>query len=480
MYNSSRWMVLASQEDSVGLGSDCNCACPSVRSSPYLAPLPPSTFVHCHADQHYMMLDAEHSVAFVPSRSQVVVLNSDALELLERLRIPQQLMQLPEDERIVVEQFYRLGLIQCVGDTSTMLLPADELVAWLHVTNACNLRCTYCYINKSNEAMSAETGFTAIDAILRSAHLHNYQRIMLKYAGGEASLNLSLVEELHTYAQKRAAAHGIVLQGVVLSNGVGLTHHKLQRIQDLQLRLMISLDGLHTFHDAQRPTIHGQQSFAATVAGIERARERGLDITISVTVTGANVEGLPAVVTWLLDRELHFSINFYRECDPGTRFAELQLDEQHLIHNLQAAYRVIEQRPPRYSLLGCLLDRTNLGVAHNQTCAVGQNYLVIDHGGSIAKCQMEIEHPITNIWEYDPLTVIRLDQTGVQNLPVEQKEGCRTCEWKYWCAGGCAVATFRATGRYDIQSPNCRIYKTLYPEVIRLEAARLLFWASRS
>lgn len=42
------------------------------------------------------------------------------------------------------------------------------------------------------------------------------------------------------------------------------------------------------------------------------------------------------------------------------------------------------------------------------------------------------------------------DEIGIQNLPVEEKEGCRTCEWKYWCTGGCSLATHRATGRYDV------------------------------
>jgi uncharacterized protein len=38
------------------------------------------------------------------------------------------------------------------------------------------------------------------------------------------------------------------------------------------------------------------------------------------------------------------------------------------------------------------------------------------------------------------------------------------------------VATYRATGRYDVQSPNCAIYQALYPELLRLEGQRLLHW----
>jgi uncharacterized protein len=66
----------------------------------------------------------------------------------------------------------------------------------------------------------------------------------------------------------------------------------------------------------------------------------------------------------------------------------------------------------------------------------------------------------------------------VQNLLVEEKEGCRDCTWRYWCSGGCAVATFRATGRYDVKSPNCNIYKAIYPQALRLEGLRLLRYAT--
>lgn len=62
----------------------------------------------------------------------------------------------------------------------------------------------------------------------------------------------------------------------------------------------------------------------------------------------------------------------------------------------------------------------------------------------------------------------------LRNLSVESKEGCRHCEFRYRCSGGCPLETYRSTGRWDVQSPNCRIYKTLYPHALRLEGLRLL------
>ncbi|HEU5097984.1 MAG TPA: SPASM domain-containing protein, partial [Roseiflexaceae bacterium] len=200
---------------------------------------------------------------------------------------------------------------------------------------------------------------------------------------------------------------------------------------------------------------------------------------ISVTVSGQTAGGLAALVGWLLDRDLPFNLNFYRENDCSAGYDELQLDERRIVSGMLAAFREIEERLPERSLLGALVDRANLATAHNKTCGVGESYLVIDQNGGVAKCQMEIERPITSVHAPDPLGIIRADTIGVHNLPVQEKAGCRDCAWQLWCAGGCAVATFRATGRYDVQSPNCGIYQALYPAALRLEGLRVLKYGAR-
>ena len=65
---------------------------------------------------------------------------------------------------------------------------------------------------------------------------------------------------------------------------------------------------------------------------------------------------------------------------------------------------------------------------------------------------------------------------GFQNVPVDEKEGCRDCAWRYWCAGGCPLLAYRTAGRSDAPSPYCAVYKALYPDVLRLEGLRLLKW----
>jgi uncharacterized protein len=322
--------------------------------------------------------------------------------------------------------------------------------------------------------MASETGRAAIDATFRSALANGFKQVKLKYAGGEPLLRFPLIVELHQYAQSLAHRHGIELEGVVLSNGTLLTVEMVKTLKSLGLRLMISLDGLGALHDLHRRYAGGRGSFADVAEAVELALANGLTPSISVTVSGRTAAGLPDVMVWILERELPFSLNFYRENELSVAHEDMRLEEQKIIDGMLAAFKVIEDNLPRRPFLGGIIDRANLSASHTHTCGVGQNYLVFDQNGQVAKCQMHIRKPVTDMNAEDPLAVIRLDQAGVQNISVDEKEGCKSCEWKYWCAGGCPLETYRATGRYDVQSPNCNIYKALFPEALRLEGLRLL------
>lgn len=349
-----------------------------------------------------------------------------------------------------------------------------EISAWIHLTDRCNLRCSYCYLPHVREDMSLETGRASIEATFRSAIANGFQQVKLKYAGGEPLLRFSLIAELHSYAQSLAVKHGLLLEGVVLSNGTLLTETMIETLKSLELRLMISMDGLGNYHDSHRPYAGGRGSFIDVADAIELALSCGLTPNISITVSSRTIEGLPDIVKWILDHNLPFNLNFYRENELSNSYTDMRLDEEKIIEGMLAAFKVIENNLPRRPFLGGIIDRANLSVSHTHTCGVGQNYLVFDQNGQVAKCQMHIRKPVTDVHTADPLALIRADQIGIQNLPVMEKEGCKTCEWKHWCAGGCPLATHRATGRYDVKSPNCNIYKALFPEALRLEGLRLL------
>jgi uncharacterized protein len=471
--------------------AETDCACPEVGSWPLAAE---SSNLHGpwqRAPHLYRApLPGAHETIFNPDAPiRLAVLNQPARRVLDAFATPATLARAtsglphltPAGVRRSVQDFIALNLVQPAGGRtcpsgSHFNSKPGTLTAWLHVTNACNLRCTYCYLHKTDEAMDEGTGRAAVEAVFCSALAHDFRAVKLKYAGGEPTLNFALVRRLHDHAQALADSAGLNFSEVLLTNGVAISPAMLDFIRDAGMRLSISLDGVGAVHDVQRVFADGRGSFALVEGSIEQALAHGVRPYLSVTVTSHNVRNLAEVVAFALDRELLFNLNFHRSCSSEAGQDDLCLADDGLIEGLRRAFEVIESRLPRYPLVGALVDRANFGLPHVRTCGAGHSYLAIDPLGRVAHCQMEIDQPATTIFAQDPLSAIQRMGQEFQNVSVDGKDGCHECPWRYWCGGGCPLLSHWATGRYTGPSPYCRVYRALYPEVVRLESLRLLRW----
>lgn len=415
--------------------------------------------------------------------ARMAVLNQDAATVFHLFSTPSSINDLcmvqPYDSAQLLRtatQMYSLGLLDSdtvVGQTGCMV-DSNSLVAWLHVTQECNLDCSYCYLPKQSSTMEIETLLQAIRTIFRSAEKHGMQQVVLKYAGGEPALYLQNILQAQNLARNLSEKTRIPLQSTLITNGLLVTQNHVKQLLESGIRISVSLDGLEQYHNFQRSFAGGKGSFKQVQASIESMQKNGISPHIIVTVTGRNIVGLPDLVAYLLDQDLTFNLNYYRENENSACYDDLVLEETSILSGMRLTFDEIEANLPRWSLLGRLLDRANIAGQHLYPCGVGRNYLVFDTEGKIAKCQMDMSHSISSISADDPLLDIRGDIRGVQNPSVETKPVCQDCEWRYWCAGGCPLINKRIYGSYNAKSPYCSIYRALFPEVLRLEALRLL------
>lgn len=466
--------VLISRSDEI----ENDCACPDrpfqlALQSQDTIPLsktesPSPSLMQIAPQLHTAPLPHDFTLAFSSfATTGPSVLNTSAVERLQKFATPGSLVQ------AVDYALAHCGLLIPAGSKPKLAWDQpNTLVAWLHVTNACNLDCPYCYVRKSSERMSEEAGLKAVEAIFRSAEKNGFPAVKLKYAGGEAALHFKLVQRLHTYAQKLAMEKSLKLQAVVLSNGTAWTAARGRWLVDAQVKLMISLDGVGMAHDTQRPTRGGRGSFAQIEHTVDNILlPAGVRPDISITITGRNAFAAAEAVEWAIQRDLSFSLNFYRENLLSAKYQDLKLEEQQIIEGIRRTYAVVERYLPVRPFLGGLLDRVQVE-AHTHTCGVGQSYMVFTHTGQVAQCQMHLNYGKTVNDAEDPLKLVA--QGSILAVGVDDKEGCKECIWRYRCTGGCPLETYRATGRFNVQSPHCNIYTTLFPEALRLEGLRLM------
>lgn len=411
-------------------------------------------------------LSQNFRLAFSPYAPQgPSALNVTAWERWQNFKEPELLTQ-PVDS-ILAEQ----NLIIPVDIVPHLDPPTpDTLTAWLHVTNACNLDCPYCYVRKSSASMSEATGLDAVEKLFQTAIKRQFKSVKIKYAGGEATLHFNLIQKWADHAQSLSKKSDIFLQQVILSNGTSICEKNVEWMLKYNVRLMISLDGAGKVQDQMRPYRNGKGSFQAVSQTIDKILlPMGLIPMITITITQQNTGQAADAVRWALERDLPVSLNFYRHKPDSPQ--DVAAEENALIEGMLAAYKVYEEILPTRPFLNGLLDRVQVG-GHLHTCGVDSSYLVIGHEGTLAQCQMLLENPVSRTLSDDLLLQV---QNGLlQNLSVEDKGACGACVYRYRCAGGCPLETYRTSGRWNVPSPNCHIYKTLLPFAFRLEGLRLL------
>jgi len=349
--------------------------------------------------------------------------------------------------------------------------PIEKIGVWLHLTDACNLRCSYCYLPHDPITMEIKVAKGAVKKAFDMAKKYQSSEIDIKYAGGEPLYTLANLLEIDKYAKELSTEQTIRYRGRIISNGTMLDSDKINAIKEANLALTISIDGLGEYNN-QRLYSNQSSSIDDILSNIKLCIEKELYPTINIVVGEHNIEGLPSFTKWLLEHNLKFAFSFVRNHQYSQEFR--QLEEQKIIDGLLATFEVIKANLPNYTLAHLVSDKMNPLIAHNYSCGAGENYLVFNPKGEIAKCHMELNKTVSNYLSPDPIADIRQDAKFVRSVDVDTIDECKACEIRYFCTAGCPIETYQHRGSYNQKSPNCNIYKAIYDELLKLEALRLI------
>lgn len=170
---------------------------------------------------------------------------------------------------------------------STIVHPEDQTLEFhinnkismltLQITQACNLRCTYCpycgeYNNRpySNKKMSLEMAKKGIDFLCE--HSIDSEQVNLAFYGGEPTLEFQLVKECIEYAKIKF--EGKPLKFSITTNGTILTDEIIEYFCSNEVVIMISIDGPKEIHDKNRVFADKSGSFEVVMDNIKRIRNK--------------------------------------------------------------------------------------------------------------------------------------------------------------------------------------------------------------
>ena len=178
----------------------------------------------------------------------------------------------------------------------------------LHLTNECNLNCTYCFVKRGNQRMSREVAFKAIDLSLLDSNTTG-----ILFYGGEPLLERQLIADVIDYTKAIKKKTGHHFHYKITTNGILLDEDFLTLAKEVNMVIGLSHDG--PAHDDCRLFRDGRKSFAIIEEKMPLLLD-ALPYAISMSVTDpSTIHRANDIIQFAYDkgfRYLHLSHNYCR------------------------------------------------------------------------------------------------------------------------------------------------------------------------
>ena len=413
----------------------------------------------------------------------------------------------PVDLNRELKPLLQTGVLRCGEVTPRRPTRDATFHLWVHLTNACNLDCPYCYISKTKDKLTERAERSILGSVEATAASGRWRRIHARYAGGEPMLQFEALKRVHLAAVKRCAEHDVRFSGAVLTNGTVVPEGAPQWLLEHGLGLSVSVDGLGALQDEMRPRRGGGGSFDLLRRGLDRWCEAGLRPYVLITVGSSNLAGLPALTSWLLDRGLAFRYSLVRDLEWGggglddrvgagrcgemrddhlaaTPLSGAALDEVrkvfHECYDLieaSVAARVDRLEPvsPSFRATHQFCD-LSLWRPIRKACGAGETYAALGDRGALSPCQAALHDADAGRLRPDVAIDAQLETTRPFGTFRRERgnDECGRCRHRSSCAGGCPLLLYRRDGHIDGRSPYCEVFRAVIPRILRIAALETL------
>jgi MoaA/NifB/PqqE/SkfB family radical SAM enzyme len=244
---------------------------------------------------------------------------------------------------------------------------------YLHVTKACNLRCTYCYFSASNPLPDELSTKELVDLWPPLVSLRPEKVI---FTGGEPLLRPDIVDLLRTF---RDADVEHKVKRCLNTNGQLLGVNLLNQLVGLVDDIRVSLDALPERNDLLR----GKGTFDVAMQTLQNCLAAGFSPKALITVTSVSLPDIEQVFSILLHHGItRMNFNHFRMIGRGQGRADLSVDPRGVELAVQRAWRATfpdSSNPP-----------LNQDQEMQSNCGVG-SFLNIMPNGDVFPC-----HVLTN------------------------------------------------------------------------------------
>ncbi len=323
----------------------------------------------------------------------------------------------------------------------------------LMLTQQCNLRCKYCYVEKSNAVMPLATAKRVVDFAFQ--HTPPDDVVDIGYFGGEPLMEFLRLREIttaikdhHDYRRDRVVL-SVISNGTIWSNAIA------DYLEDERIHPCFSCDGPPDVQDSARRFRNDRPTSPVVERHLFRAAARFPGLHVNAVVSPATLRSLPRTIDYLIDlgvRKIHLNPDY------SASWSRNDLDELPSVYG-EVGGRYLHHRLRGVPVFVNLIDSKITailrgGYQSTEMCRMGTAEFAYVPGGWIYPCERLIgpgdgsgPHCIGHID-----TELRSPARTCSHQRAGNPE-CLSCGIRNYCMRWCACSNFFSSGRYDGVGP---------------------------
>ncbi len=318
-------------------------------------------------------------------------------------------------------------------------------VCYVLLTDHCNLRCSYCFVqnalpsNYRQSNMTPKTASAAVEffynATLRARHQNNDGEYTLIFYGGEPSLNVTALKSALKISRELSFPGKLKI--ALITNGTMVDKDLALLAEQYDIGISVSMDGPADITDRWR----NQGTYEKALRGFQLLRESGLNPGISCTLPPDSLLHFNEIIDWLLYlnvRNVGFNLvtrpaigydspKYYRDATQALlkafeRFRKDGIYEDRIMRKIQA---FVAGKPYAFDCAACggaqivVAPDGSLGICH---ALLGDKATFVSN--VFERNFIPEHHPVWQEWsKRSPLNIV----------------DCLRCECLGICGGGCPV-----------------------------------------
>ena len=350
----------------------------------------------------YKVLEADgEKYLYIPELQDLFSLKGDTGNLLQAAEYdPVTVASQPES--LASESEEAIGLIQSVISNSNRealssarhLAPGIKDVV-LHVSQKCNLNCSYCYAVEMNKINSLMTIDVASKVVEHTTQLATQGLNSVKFLGGEPTLAWDVIEWcMKEYIKSHGERGFSPPRFTTVTNGTIVDKKIVESARKYNMYVLVSLDGTEDIHDLLRPFKGGQGSYAKASQGLTSFLDAGVDIAVESVYTRDHYEqGITP--SDMIDHFLSLGIRqfaiaptvgVWHSCDTIDKIDDVAGQFE------KAARRSIRsfatESPHLLRGIQFVLDGFSLREERPYVCGAGRTFMAINYNGEAFPCYL--------------------------------------------------------------------------------------------